>query len=116
MNAPAHPNIAEAHKTGIGGSEMCGDGFSRCLISFRRGTGEGMRAAMDVGIHRLVVRARCVQNRQRFLRRGRIIEIDQRTTVDLVLQDREKLARWQRNVHARSMPRIGEISTPILSK
>ena len=47
---------------------------------------------MDVGVVVLVVAAQGVDDRARLLRGGRVVEVDQRLAVDLLLQDREVVA------------------------
>ena len=48
---------------------------------------------MDVGVVALLVVEERVENHPRLLRGGGIVEIDERTTVDLLVEDREILAQ-----------------------
>jgi hypothetical protein len=51
-------------------------------------------AAMDVGVVALVVIDQRLNHRARFLRRGGVVEIDQRLAVDFLVQDREVRAEF----------------------
>ncbi len=50
-------------------------------------------AAMDVGVVVLVIMAQRLDHRARFLRRGGVVEINQRLAMDLLVEDREILAQ-----------------------
>ena len=56
------------------------------LIGLGRGVGEVMQAAMHVGVFALVGFRHAVEHRVRLLRRGGVVEIDQRLAVDLQRQ------------------------------
>jgi len=66
--------------------------LARALIGLGRGIGEKMQAAMHVGIFRGVGLVDAVEHHLRLLRRGRIVEIDERLAVDLHGEDRKILA------------------------
>ena len=55
----------------------------------RRGVRHEVQAAMHVGVGRLHRPRHRVDHRPRFLRRGGVVEVDQRLAVDLLRQDRE---------------------------
>ena len=67
--------------------------FARAFESFRRGIGEIMQPAMHVGIFVFVGVAHTIEHLTRLLRRGCIVEIDERLAVRLLVQDREILAK-----------------------
>ncbi len=50
-------------------------------------------AAMDVGVVVLVIMHERVNHRARFLRRGGVVEINQRLAVDFLIQDRKILSQ-----------------------
>ena len=63
--------------------------LARVLVAGGGGVGEKVQAAMDVGVFHLVGVVDGVEHRARLLRRGAVVEIDQRLAVDLAEQDRE---------------------------
>ena len=71
------------------GVEELAHGLARALEGFRRRVGHEVQAAMDVGVARLHGVHHGVDHRARLLRRGGVVEIDQRLAVDLLRQDRE---------------------------
>jgi hypothetical protein len=66
-------------------------GLARALEPFGRGVGHVVQAAMDVGVAGLHAGDHRVDHRPRLLRRGGVVEIDQRLAVDLFREDRELL-------------------------
>ena len=88
--------------------------FSRArLIGVGRGVGEIMQPAMDIGIFVLIGVDHALDHRARLLRRGRIVEIDQRLAIGPLGQDREIRAdpldveggRFSPDWFMRSLPR-----------
>ena len=63
--------------------------LARVLVAGGGGVGEEVQPAMDVGVFHLVGVVDGVEHRARLLRRGAVVEIDQRLAVDLAEQDRE---------------------------
>src|SRR5262249_15779430 len=61
-----------------------------------------MNAAMDVRVIMLVIIAKRVEDNSWFLSGGRIIEINERTTVDLLIKDGEVVSQCG-PVHRRSL-------------
>ena len=74
------------HRTGV---EEAADTFPRALVAVRRGRAQGVDAAMHVGIVVLVERDDRLDHLARLLRRGRIVQIDQRPAMNLPGQDRK---------------------------
>src|SRR6185437_13708749 len=64
-------------------------GLSRALVSFGRFVGEIMQAAMHVGVLLRIGLLQPVEHLARLLRRGRVVEIDQRLAIDLERQRRK---------------------------
>ncbi len=69
--------------------------LARALIGLGRGIGEEMQAAMHVGVFRGVGLLDAVEHRPRLLRRGGVVEIDERLAVDRHGEDREVLAHFR---------------------
>ena len=77
----------------FGVDEFCGagaGGFKRV----RRAVAQFMDAAMDVGVVVLVIMHQRVNHRAGLLRRGGVVEINQRLAVDLLVQDRKIRAQF----------------------
>ena len=66
--------------------------LARALVGFGRGIGEIVQAAMHVGVFCGVGLLQPIEHRLRLLRRGGVVEIDQRLAIDLHRQDRKILA------------------------
>ncbi len=98
----------------IGATEVGGDRFSGSFIGCSRGAGEGVGAAVDVGIDGFVVGARGIEDGEWFLGGGGIVQIDQGLAVDLLVQNGKLFARWQEMTHAQSMPWFFRFSTLFL--
>ena len=64
-------------------------GFKRV----RRAVAQLVDAAMDIGVVVLVIMHQRVNHRARFLRRGGVVEINQRLAVDLLIEDRKILSQ-----------------------
>ena len=71
------------------GTEEARHRLARRLVAFGRALGEEMHAAMDVGVILLHHLAHGVDDLARLLRRGAIVEIDERTAMDAPCQDGE---------------------------
>ncbi len=65
----------------------------RRLVSRRGAVAQFMDAAMDVRVVALVIMHQRVNHRARFLRRGGVVEINQRLAVDLLVEDRKILSQ-----------------------
>ena len=78
-----------------GGVEEARGGLAGPFISVGRGIGEEMQAPMDVGIFLAIGALHGVQHRLGLLRRGGVVQIDQRLAIDLARQDREILADFR---------------------
>src|SRR5439155_647163 len=65
------------------------DLLPRVLVRLRRFLGDQVDASVDVGVVGPIVAVQRLKHRQRLLRRGRRIEVDQRLPVDLPLEDRK---------------------------
>ena len=63
--------------------------FARALVGFRRALAQPVHAAMHVGVVVFVVSRDRFDDLDRLLRRRRVVEIDQRLAVDLLVQRRE---------------------------
>ena len=68
---------------------MFGDSLAGGFVSGGGGLGKAVDAAVDVGIDALVVVAGRIEDAERFLRSGGVIEIDERLPVDFLIQDGE---------------------------
>ena len=66
--------------------------LARLFIGIGRGVRQEMQAAMDVGVFLGIGVLDRVEHRLRLLRRGAVVEIDQRLAVDFARQDREVAA------------------------
>ena len=73
-------------------AEVVAPRLPRALVRLGRARTQLVQAAMHVGVVVLVVVAQRLDHRARLLRRGRVVEIDQRLAVHLFVQDREVLA------------------------
>ena len=73
----------------LGGIEEAAHRLARVLVAGGGGVGEEVQPAMHVGVFHLVGVVDGVEHRARLLRRGAVVEIDQRLAVDLAEQDRE---------------------------
>ena len=71
------------------GVEKGRDLLARALVGFGRLVGEIMQAAMHVGVLRRVGLLQAIEHGARLLRRGGVVEIDERLAVDLHRQDRK---------------------------
>ena len=69
--------------------QIAGDGLAGGLEGLGRFIGQGVQAAVDIGIATLHRRRQGVDHRARLLRRGGRVQIDQRLAVHLPRQDRE---------------------------
>ena len=65
------------------------DFLARALVGFGRGVGEVVQAAMHIGVFGRVGVLEAVEHRLRLLRRGGVVEIDERLAVDRHGEDRE---------------------------
>src|ERR1019366_4968202 len=84
------------------GVEEGAHAFPRRLIGFRRGIGEMMQTAMNIGVFVIGRVDHAVDDFPRFLRRRGIIEVNQRLAMDLGRKDWEILAQTgdiERRVH-----------------
>ena len=77
------------------GVEKCAYAFPRRLIGIRRGIGEIMQAAMDIGVFVVGRMDHAIDDLPRFLCRGGIIEINERLAVNISRKDGEILAQTQ---------------------
>ncbi len=68
--------------------KLC-DRLARALVGLGRLIGEIMQAAMHVGVFRRIGLLQPVEHLRRLLRRGGVVEIDQRLAIDLHRQRRE---------------------------
>ncbi len=66
-----------------GGSDKLRHFFARAFILRRRFLAQGMDAAMDIGVCFLIKARFRVDHGKRLLRRGRIVEINERLAMDL---------------------------------
>ena len=66
--------------------------LARAFVGLGRGIGEVMQAAMHIGVFVRVGVLDAIEHRLRLLRRGRVVEIDERLAIDLHAEDREILA------------------------
>ena len=85
------PADEDALPRGVGVDEA-GVRRSRSLVQRRRLLREHVQAAVDVGVVVPVVVAHRIDHRVGLLRRGRVVEVDQRLAVNLPSQDREARA------------------------
>ena len=74
---------------GAAGIEEAAHGLARLLEALRRRVGEVVQAAVHVGVLEAVGVIHRLDHRARLLRRGAVVEIDERLAVDLAEQDRE---------------------------
>ena len=65
----------------------------RVLVSLCRAGAQIVQAAMHIGVVVLVIVPKRIDHRPRFLRRGRVIKIDQRMAMGLFVQNREIFAK-----------------------
>ena len=72
-----------------GGVEEAPDRLTRLLVKRCRFRREEMRAAMDIGVSRGIGVVYRVEHDARLLRRGAVVEIDERLAIHLARQDRE---------------------------
>jgi hypothetical protein len=95
---------------GIGHAKEARDGAAHRLVFLGREVRQVVQAAMDVGVfHRIGLRDG-VDHHLRLLRRGAIVEIDQRLAVHLAREDREIGADFVDIVHRSSFPHTaGEV-------
>ena len=63
--------------------------FPRAFVSLGRLVGEIMQPAMHVGVLRGVGLLQPIEHRARLLRRGGVVEVDERLAVNLLGQNRE---------------------------
>jgi hypothetical protein len=70
-------------------SEEARDGGASLLVALGRAAGHRVGAAVHVGVVRRVELAHRLDDLLGLLRRGRVVEPDQRAPVDLAMQDRE---------------------------
>ena len=77
--------------------------LARVLVGVGRGIGEIMQAAMHIGVFMLVDMGHALDHLPRLLRRGGIVEIDERLAVGLFAQDRKILAHLDRVEGSRSI-------------
>ena len=70
-------------------ADEAADLAARALVLLRRGLAQGVDAAVDVGVEGGVVAGERVDHGLRLLRRSRVVEIDERPPVHLLLQDGE---------------------------
>ena len=85
-------SVADSRKNDFVGRSGVEEGahfFARGLIGVGRGIGEIMQAAMDIGVFVLIGMVHALDHRARLLRRGGIVEIDQRLAIGSFGQDRE---------------------------
>ena len=68
------------------------DFLARALVGFGRGVGEVMQAAVHIGVFGGVGMLEAVEHRLRLLRRGGVVEIDERLAVNRHGEDRKILA------------------------
>ena len=71
------------------GIEEGRDFLARALVGLGRLVGEIMQAAMHIGVLRRIGLVQAVEHGARLLRRGRVVEIDQRLAINLHRQDRK---------------------------
>ena len=89
------PHLSVIMLTGFGALETAKEALrlgARLLVSGRRALAQLVNAAVDIGAIHLVKLTDGIDHRERFLRGGGAIEIDQRLAVDCLLEDREVLA------------------------
>ncbi len=87
--------------------------LARILVGFGRGIGEIVQPAVHVGVFGGIGVLQAIEHGLRLLRRGGIVEIDERLAVDLQREDRKILADAvhviravaHRRVHRSSLPR-----------
>ena len=79
---------------GAAGVDEFGGARPGGFVTGRGAIAQFMDAAMDVGIVVFVIMHQRVNHRARFLRRGGVVEINQRLAVDLLVEDREILAQF----------------------
>ena len=73
-------------------AQIIGDALPRALVGLGRARAQFVQAAMHVGVVVLVIMPERIEHRARLLRRGRVVEIDQRLAMHLLVEDREVLA------------------------
>jgi len=73
----------------FGGIDEAGDFFAGQLVIGGCLLAEGVNAAMDVGVFVFVIIFDPIDDGQRFLRGGGVVEIDQRLAVDFCIEDGE---------------------------
>ncbi|MNN38449.1 hypothetical protein D3C81_1524460 [compost metagenome] len=90
---------------GRGRVQEAGDDLARRLERLGRLVRQGMQAPVDVGVAALHRRDQGVDHRTRLLRRGGVVQIDQRLAVHLSRQDRELRPRGVgiKNSHRRAV-------------
>ena len=81
------------------GAEEAGDGGPRRLVLLGREVREIVQAAVDVGVLLGIGPRHRVDHRLRLLRRGAVVEIDQRPSVHLAREDRKVAANRVDVVH-----------------
>ena len=69
------------------GVDKAAHGLARSLMKFRGLLAEVVHAAVDVGVHVQVLIRHGIDDAARFLRRGAVVEVNQRTTVHLAGED-----------------------------
>src|SRR5690606_32375898 len=94
---------------GVGCAEEAGDDAAHRLVFLGGDVREIVQAAVDIGVFVLVGPRHRLDHHARLLRRGAVVEVDERLAVHLAREDREIGADFGNVVHGRAFQTTGRI-------